>query len=720
MRIAKSSSVVAIAVAVWALPIGQGDAATTVNPTVVDAKRLTGAAAEPGNWMTHGGTYAEQRYANLDQVTVANVDRLGLAWSYDLDTNRGQEATPLIIDGTMYTTTAWSKVVALDAATGKVKWTYDPEVPKDRGHAACCDVVNRGVAAWNGMIFVGALDGRLIALDAATGKVKWSTVTFDQKQPYTITGAPRVVKGKVIIGNGGAELGVRGYVTAYDAMTGKKAWRFYTIPGDPAKGPDGEVSDGVLKAKAGDTWSGKYWQAGGGGTVWDAIVYDQELDQLYIGVGNGSPWNHQIRSNGKGDNLFLSSVVALDPNTGKYLWHYQGTPGDTWDFTQTQPIMLATLPIEGKPTKVLMQAPKNGFFYVINRETGKLISAKGFVPQTWTSGVDMATGRPIEVAGQRYPDKSMALVSPSALGAHNWHPMAFSPKTGLVYLPAQEIPGAYQTDTTYSHKQGAWNLAVAWALNAPTNSLEATRATRALLKGQLVAWDPVKQQEAWRVQYDGPWNGGALATAGNLVFQGNAKGQFQAFDATNGKKLWSFGAQTGIGAGPVSYMVGNRQYVAVMAGYGGAWGLAGGLPDGPQRIQPNGRVLVFKLGGTGTLPPYESPDLAPANPPSEAFTPQQIALGKEVYEGNCGICHGGGARSSGLIPDLRRSGALTDRVTWSEVVHGGILKDQGMVSFAKWFSKDEIEAVRGYVGVQAKFLATDEGAKLAAEGSLRE
>jgi quinohemoprotein ethanol dehydrogenase len=718
MRIATGASVLALAGAMWLAPVTQGEAASPVRPASIDAKRLVNAASEPGNWMTHGGTYAEQRYANLDQINGGNVGKLGLAWSYEADTNRGQEATPLVVDGTMYTTTAWSKVVALDAATGKVKWSYDPQVSKDRGHSACCDVVNRGVAAWGGMIFVGALDGRLIALDAATGKVKWSTVTFDQKQPYTITGAPRVVKGKVIIGNGGAEFGVRGYVTAYDAMTGKKAWRFYTIPGDPKKGPDGEVSDAVLKAKAGDTWFGKYWEAGGGGTVWDAIVYDAELDRLYIGVGNGSPWNHQIRSQGKGDNLFLSSVVALDPNTGKYLWHYQGTPGETWDFTQTQPIILATLNIDGKPRKVLMQAPKNGFFYVIDRETGKLISAKGFVPQSWTTGVDPKTGRPVEVPEARYRTGT-ALVTPSALGAHNWHPMAFSPKTGLVYLPAQEVPFAYGNDKNYVHKQGAWNIAVVAALNAPPNSAAATRTVRATLKGQLLAWDPVKQKEAWRVQYDGPWNGGALATAGNLVFQGNARGMFQAFDAESGKTLWSFQAQTGIGAGPISYKVGNTQYVAVMSGYGGAYPLSTGLPDGPERIQPNGRLLVFKVGGTATMPAYVPPELAPANPPTDKFTPEQIAKGADIYEGNCGLCHGAGARSSGLVPDLRRSGALSDRDTWAAVVHGGILKERGMVSFAKWFSRDDIEAVRAYVGEQSRFLATEEGAKLAKEGSLQ-
>ena len=710
----QGTSVAALAVAAWLVPVGQGDAARPVHAASVDARRLTNAASEPGNWMTHGGTYAEQRYANLDQVNTATVSGLGLAWSYDLDTNRGQEATPLIIDGVMYTTTAWSKVVALDAATGRVKWTYDPEVAKDRGHSACCDVVNRGVAAWGGMIFLGALDGRLIALDAATGKVKWSTVTVDQAQPYTITGAPRVVKGKVIIGNGGAELGVRGYVTAYDAITGTKVWRFYTIPGNPAKGPDHEASDPVLKAKAGDTWFGKYWEAGGGGTVWDAIVYDQELDQLYIGVGNGSPWNQQLRSQGKGDNLFLSSVVALDPNTGKYLWHYQGSPGETWDFTQTQPIVLATLKIAGTPRKVLMQAPKNGFFYVIDRQTGKLISAKNFVPQTWAKGVDMATGRPIEVPESRYR-KAAFLMAPSALGAHNWHPMAFSPKTGLVYLPAQEVPFQYETDKTYTHKQGAWNIAINALALAPPNDRAATKMIRAMLKGELVAWDPVAQKEVWRVQYDGPWNGGALATAGNLVFQGNAKGRFQAFDATTGKTIWGFDAQTGVIAGPVSYTVGNTQYVAVMAGYGGAYPLSTGFGDGPERVAANGRVLVFKLGGTAKLPPYDPPAMPPANPPTDAFTPLQIAAGGAIYEGNCGICHGAGARSTGILPDLRRSAALTDKDGWQAIVHDGLLQPQGMVAFGKWFSKDEIESVRAYVGVQAKWMAGEKAENAAAK-----
>jgi quinohemoprotein ethanol dehydrogenase len=706
MRTTTATATVALATALWLVPMGQGEAA---GPLRVDAARLANAAADPANWLTHGGTYAEQRFANLDQINSGNVGQLGLAWSYDLDTNRGQEATPLVIDGTMYTTTAWSKVVALDAATGMEKWTFDPEVPKDRGHSACCDVVNRGLAAWGGMVFLGALDGRLIALDAETGKLRWSTETFDKSQPYTITGAPRVVKGKVIIGNGGAELGVRGYVSAYDAMTGKKVWRFYTVPGDPAKGPDGEASDEVLKAKAGDTWFGKFWEAGGGGTVWDAIVYDQELDRLYIGVGNGSPWNHQVRSLGRGDNLFLSSVVALDPDTGKYVWHYQGTPGETWDFTQTQPIILSTLKIDGRDRKVLMQAPKNGFFYVIDRETGKLISATGFVPQNWTTGVDMASGRPIEVPDARFR-KAAFLTTPSALGAHNWHPMSFSPKTGLVYLPAQEVPMSYENDAGYDHKPGAWNIAINALAMAPPNDRATTKVVRSLLKGQLVAWDPVAKKEVWRVQYDGPWNGGTLATAGNLVFQGNAKGSFQAFDATTGKTLWSHDAQTGVIAGPISYTVNGTQYIAVMAGYGGAYPISSGFNDGPQRIAPNGRVLVYKLGGTAKLPPYDPPPLPPPNPPSDNFTPQQIASGGAIYEGNCGICHGAGARAVGILPDLRRSAALTDRALWQEIVHDGILQPQGMVAFGKWFNRDQIESVRAYVGVQAKYLVGEEAA----------
>jgi PQQ-dependent dehydrogenase (methanol/ethanol family) len=346
---------------------------TAKNPTPVDAARLSAADSEPGQWMSHGRTYDEQRFSPLKQITTDNVKDLGLAWFADLDTNRGQEATPIVVDGTMYITTAWSKVKAYRAATGEKLWEYDPQVPGAWGVNACCDVVNRGVAVWEGKVFVGTLDGRLVALEAPTGKVLWDVNTIDREKPYTITGAPRVVKGNVLIGNGGAELGVRGYVSAYDAATGKLNWRFYTVPGNPAMPFENPALEMAAK-----TWNGEWWTLGGGGTVWDSMAYDPQLDLLYIGVGNGSPWNHTYRSQGKGDNLFLSSIVALKPEDGSYVWHYQSTPGESWDHTATQQIVLADLEIDGMKRRVVMQAPKNGFFYVLDAKDGTLISAKNF------------------------------------------------------------------------------------------------------------------------------------------------------------------------------------------------------------------------------------------------------------------------------------------------------------------------------------------------------
>lgn len=679
-----------------------GSAGKTPKP--VDDARLSAAAAEPESWLTHGGTYEEQRYSTLDAVNAGNVGKLGLAWSHTFDTNRGQEATPIVADGVLYTTSAWSKVYAFNAKTGALLWEYDPKVPGETGFKACCDVVNRGVALYDGKVYSGTLDGRLIALDAKTGTLVWSEVTVDQSKPYTITGAPRIVKGRVLIGNGGAEYGVRGYVSAYDAKTGKLAWRFYTVPPGPGAPADGAVSDPMIE-KMRATWAGDWSKFGGGGTVWDAIVYDRDFNQILIGVGNGSPWNHKVRSEGKGDNLFVSSVVALDADTGAYKWHYQGTPGETWDFTQTQPIILADLSIDGASRKVMMQAPKNGYFYVIDRKDGKLVSAKGFVPQTWTTGIDMATGRPIEAENARFT-KGTFVALPSALGAHNWHPMAFSPKTGLVYLPAQEVPFAYLADAEFKGREGGWNVAIDFLANAVPEDPAQFRALRALLKGQLIAWDPVQQKEVWRVQYDGPWNGGVLATAGNLVFQGNAHGEFAAFAADTGKKLWGFDAGTGVIAAPVSYAVDGEQYVAVMAGYGGAYPLSSSFVDNP-RPMPSGRLLVFKLGGRT---PYkiERIENAPATVVEAAWSAETVKHGAALYEGTCGVCHGPAGISSGVLPDLRRSGVLADKDNWNAVVIGGALKDRGMVSFAPWMSADDAEAIRAYVAGKAKLLAAAE------------
>lgn len=365
----------------------------------VDDTRLLAADETPGDWLSYGRNYQEDRYSPLDQITKSNVNGLGLAWSINLGTTRGIEATPLVVDGIMYLTGPWSVVYAIDAREGEILWIYDPEVPKEHGEKACCDVVNRGVALYKGMVFVGSLDGRLIAMDATSGEEIWEIVTVDQTQAYTITGAPRVVDGKVIIGNGGAEYGVRGYVTAYDALSGEQLWRFYTVPGNPADGFENQAMEEAAK-----TWTGEWWTMGGGGTAWDAMAYDPELNLLYIGVGNGTPWNREVRSPGGGDNLYLSSIVALNPDNGELEWHYQTTPGDSWDFTATQHIILADLEIEGSLRKVLMQAPKNGFFYVIDRANGEFISAEPYVYTNWASEVDDETGRPVETPFSRYLD----------------------------------------------------------------------------------------------------------------------------------------------------------------------------------------------------------------------------------------------------------------------------------------------------------------------------
>jgi PQQ-dependent dehydrogenase (methanol/ethanol family) len=666
------------------------DAAPAPAVAQVDAERIANAAGDPANWVSYGSGYDEQRYSRLERINTDNVSGLGLTWSHSFETNRGLEATPLVVDGVLYTTGSWSVVYAFDAATGDLKWRYDPKVPPAKAYDACCDVVNRGVAVWEGKVFVGALDGRLIALDAATGEPAWSVATFDPATPRTITGAPRVVKGNVIIGHGGAEYGVRGYVSAYDADSGELAWRFYTVPGNPADGFENDA----MKAAA-ETWSGQWWESGGGGTVWDAMAYDPDLDQLYIGVGNGSPWNHRIRSNGEGDNLYLSSIVALDPDTGKYLWHYQTTPAETWDYTATQHIILADLEIDGKPRKVLMQAPKNGFFYVLDRTDGELLSAEPFVPVNWAASIDMETGRPVENPAARYSEQPFLQV-PSPHGAHNWHPMAFHPGHRLVYIPAMEVPFLYGNDAAYEYRPGQWNVGIDVVLAALPDDLATRKAMKPMVKGRLIARDPVTQQDAWKVEYNGPWNGGVLATAGDLVFQGTADGRLVAYHAANGETLWQAKTQTGVVAAPMTYEVGGEQYVAVMAGYGGAYALVAGEFTDPGAVPNVSRLLVYKLGGARTLPPANRPPLQVREPPPDIADPETVAAGKALYQGNCMVCHGDSAVSSGVLPDLRHSAAL-EPAAWEAIVLNGALEQKGMIGFARFFGPAEAAAIRSYV-----------------------
>lgn len=678
-------------------------------PAGVDEARMR-AADRGGEWLSPSRTYSEQRFSPLKRINGETIGKLGLAWYGDIDSERGQEATPIVVDGVLYVTTAWSMLKAYDAKTGAKLWEYDPGIDRAVGQIACCDVVNRGVAAWGGKVYLGALDGRLIALDGKTGKVAWSVVTVDQSKPYTITGAPRIIRGKVIIGNGGAEYDARGYVTAYDANNGKQLWRFFTVPGNPANG----FETPELK-KAADTWKGEWWKLGGGGTVWDGMAYDPQSDLLYIGVGNGTPWNQRFRSPGGGDNLFLSSIVALDPDTGKYRWHYQTTPGETWDYTAAQPIMVATLPIGGKSRRVVMQAPKNGFFYVLDARSGKLLSAEKFAPVNWAERVDLKTGRPVENINARYDKTGKPfIVSPGPLGAHNWHPWSFNPQTGLVYLPVTENNAGYDNAAEMKVNAKAYNTGVnaasAMALyNAPG------APPRGIVKSYLQAWDPVKQKEAWRVDNAVFGSSGTLSTAGDLVFSGNHAGDFAAYDARTGTKLWSHATQARIVAAPATYEIDGEQYVAVLVG-------ARGLPGTQKRTSNvsanNSRLLVYKLGAAAALPTAEV-QLAQAgtiqrvlNPPLLTGTNEQVIDGQASYARLCSGCHGGGAVADKSIPDLRYSTTINTLAAWNNVVIDGSRASKGMASFKNLLAPGESETIWHYVVSQAnKDKAAEEAAR---------
>ncbi|WP_419815550.1 PQQ-dependent dehydrogenase, methanol/ethanol family [Glacieibacterium sp.] len=683
-----------------------GGIGSTALSAIVDQRRLTKADAS-SDWLSYGRTYSEQRFSPLKQVNEKSVAKLGLTWWSQFDTNRGQEATPLEADGVLYTTTAWSKVFAFDARTGKQLWKYDPKAPGPVGLSACCDVVNRGAALWNDKVYVGTIDGRLIALDAKTGLEKWSSQTTDPKLPYTITGAPRIVKGLVLIGNGGAEYGVRGYLSAYDAETGKLAWRFYVTPNPDGK-PDNAASDKALAEKANSTWAGDVWKtSGGGGTPWDAITYDPVADLVYIGTGNGAPWNHHIRSQGEGDNLFLSSIVAVKPETGEYVWHYQTTPGDTWDYTAVQQITVADIMIRGRKRHVVMQAPKNGFFYVLDARSGELLSAeKYFLATDWAYSVDMRTGRPVERIGTRWGAGSSSLQNPSPSGAHSWKAMAYSPLTGLVYIPILDAVFRYSAvnPADYRHIDGVWNTGggvqgIAPGAQGVPGAMElskelAKRPPRAPVpssKGMLTAFDPSTGKIRWNIDHSGSdWGlGGVMVTGGNLVFQG-VKHDLKAYNATTGKEVWSYDLGNSAIAPPMTYALGNIQYVAIMVGNGG--GNGEGNSSRTDRTLP-GRLMVFKLGGDAKPTPYSSfvkplVDTSKAEPSSGDVTDGRIFYGRY-----CGSCHG----QTPAYPDLRRSQVLLSKDRFKAIVHGGVLASSGMVSFSKYMDEQQVEAIRAFL-----------------------
>ncbi len=669
--------------------------AAQAGAAAVDTARMlaTEAPANVDNWMSHGRTWGEDRFSPLTQINDATVDQLGLAWFDDLETTRGVQATPLVVDGVLYNESIYNIVTAYNAATGEKLWTYDPQVGPEWARLACCGPSSRGIAAWNGKLYVGALDGRLIAIDATTGDEVWTVQTFDRAQAYSITGAPRVYDGRVVIGNGGADYGVRGFVAAFDAETGAQLWKFYTVPGNPADGPDGEASDSAMEIAL-PTWHGEWWRYGGGGTAWDAFAYDPALNLVYIGTGNGTPHMWHIRSEGRGDNLFLCSIVAVDASSGEYKWHYQMVPEEDWDYTCTQPMITADLEIGGEQRQVIMQAPKNGFFYVIDRATGELLSAEGYTSvNTWASSIDMATGRPVLQPGA-HNTTTPHLMSPSWLAAHTWHPMAYSPDTGLVYLSAQEQGDVYARaedgEFRYVHHRSNSGQQ---RRNMPELRAQLMAEATAAEKGYLLAWNPVTQTEAWRVPYRVPGSGGVLATAGNLVIQGTIDQTLAIYAADTGAKLWEMDIDQAPVAGPITYMVDGVQYIAINAGWGGSpvYNL------GPFQTS-SAKLLVFRLGATGvTLPPPPPPSALP-RPPFLTATEDVIARGRELYGETCARCHGPNA--VGGMKDLRWMTAET-RASFADIVLRGTLADRGMIGFGDQLSEGDAAAIHAFLIARA-------------------
>jgi quinohemoprotein ethanol dehydrogenase len=668
-------------------------AGTAGGPASVTQSRLA-AAEQPGDdWITHGGGWAEQRFSPLTQINDKNVQRLGLLWYDDLNTYRGVEATPLEIDGVLYNISAWDLTTAYDAVTGKKLWSYDPKVDPSISSWICCGPVSRGVAAWHGKIIIATLDGRLIALDARTGKPVWSVNTvLDKGQPITITGAPRIADGLVVIGNSGGDIGARGYITAWNADTGKHAWTFWIVPPQPGH-LDHAASDSVA-AMAQKTWRGEWWKIGGGGNDWDSIAWDAKYDNVLFATGNGSPHPSKFRSPGGGDNLFLCSIVAVDAKTGKYKWHYQEIPAEEWDYDCTSQMILGTLMLHGKKHDVVMHAPKDGIFYVIDRKTGKLLSGDNYMPSTWAKGVDMKTGRPI-----LYPDAPVTetphLLTPGPGGGHNWNPMSFSPKTGLVYIPMMEgyMVESVVDDEHFKFQLGRSTLNAGYA-NDPELRAKLRKEAADREKGYMLAWDPVKRKEAFRIPHAHAGNGGTMTTAGNLLFEGTIEKTFAAYRADNGQKLWELPVGSVPVSGPITYMVGGKQYVAVNVGWNSA--IVSNLtnPDGTPFSYAPARLMVFALDAKGvTLPPAPpSSEIAP--PPQTKVDPAKAAKGAELYTQNCAICHGPSA--VGGVKDLRHMTPET-HAEFLDIVLGGKREKLGMPNFDKRLSRDDADDIHAYL-----------------------
>jgi len=653
----------------------------------VNGRSIQANAATAHDWPSVGLDYAETRFSRLTQINADNVKNLGLVWTFNMHSKRGVEATPVVVDGIMYVTAPWSIVHAIDVRTGNEIWSYDPQVPRSDGIKACCDVVNRGVAVYKGKVYVASFDGRLIALDAATGKVDWQVDTItDHSKAYTDTAAPRVMNGKVLLGNGGGEYGIRAYVSAYDAETGKLDWRFYTIPGDPNK-----PFENAAMAAAAKTWdpSSKYWVLGGGGGVWDDMAYDPKLNLVYFGTGNGTPWSSKARSPSGGENLYLDSIVALNVSTGKMAWYYQETPGDNWDYDADSQIILSDMKIGGEMRHVLLHAPKNGFFYVIDRANGKFISATKYVNENWASGYD-AQGHAQVLASAMDTSKSEDVV-PGPYGGHNWQPMSYNPGTGDVYIPAQNVPVTLQNDPNWQPNKaipGVLMSSTGWNLG---QALDAT-APKSKAFGELLAWNVAAGKPDWVGVHAAPWNSGTLTTAGNLVFQGTADGSFIAYNAKTGAELWKSPVGSGVIAGASTYEVDGTQYVSIAVGWGGVLGNV-------IHVSPNespGTVYTFALGGKAPLPAFTAYQQAPLVQ-GVAYKQADVAPGAGLYVANCALCHGTpGVNNGGVIPNL---GYIPPGILahLSSIVINGPLGGEGMPNFAGKLTDEQVTQIQAFI-----------------------
>ena len=665
---------------------------------VTDERVINSSSAEPGSWLTYGQNFKEQRFSELTQINTNTITRLGLAWTKQVgDYNMRMQGTPLVVDGVMYVSNGWSVIYALDATTGEEIWKYDPEVDRSYIRLACCGPAhNRGVAVYEGKVFVGTFDGRLIAVDANTGKEVWDVDTWipEGLGRFNITGAPRAAAGKVYIGQGSGESGHRrGYVTAYDADTGQVAWRFFLVPGDPSQPfehPEMEL--------AAQTWGGEWWKYGGGGTAWNSLVYDEEFNSLYIGVGNGAPWPREIRSPGGGDDLFLSTIVSVDVETGRMNWYYQTTPGDNWDYSSAMDMTLGEIEFGGEMRKVVLQAPKNGFFYVIDREDGELLRALPYTDGIdWATHVDMETGRPVENPDVVYESEPQWIM-PANSGAHNWEPQSWDDKLGLMYFYYHDIANFYSLDEgfveTGEYEIRERGLSLGWGEGEYRRRLIEEAGPRPESQAFIGAFDPITGGYKWRHELKSDYNGGVVATRGGLLFHPEGTGEFSARDTNDGQLLWRYKAPgTFRSTSVMTYQVEEDQYVATMM-------------NGNRAIDLGGTVLVFKLDGNLDLPIPDIVQRSVPDLPDDVFSVTQISEGDDIYHAQCASCHGGiGIPNEVAIvaPDLRLM-TPSSHQAMADIVLGGSRADRGMPEFRDAVTPDQLQAIRAFVIEQARRL----------------